>query len=107
MTGKELKALFKKDHNIGDYYKLRLFFGGQEIKDEQFLYQHNLKREYKIQVMKIPLFDVNSKSEKTDKKKEKEKEKDKKAKKKKKKKNKEGEKDEGSNQHHHHKSKDE
>ena len=106
MTGKELKALFKKDHNIGDNYKLRLFFGGQEIKDEQFLYQHNLKREYKIQVMKIPLFDVNSKSEKTDKKKEKEKEKDKKAKKKKKKKNKEGEKDEGSNQHHHHKRKD-
>ena len=50
MSGKELKELFKKEHNIGDNFNLRLFFGGMEIKDEHFLYQHHLKNGYKIQV---------------------------------------------------------
>ena len=43
ITGKELKELFKKEHNIGDNFNLRLFFGGMEIKDDHFLYQHHLK----------------------------------------------------------------
>ena len=74
MTGKELKELFKKEHNIGDNYNLRLFFGGMEIKDEHFLYQHHLKSGYKIQVMKLPKIDMNTKSEKSEKRKEKDKE---------------------------------
>ena len=93
MTGKELKELFKKEHNIGDNYNLRLFFGGMEIKDEHFLYQHHLKSGYKIQVMKLPKIDMNTKSEKSEKRKEKDKDKDKK-KSKKKKKNKKNENDE-------------
>ena len=33
-------------------YNLRLFFGGQEIKNNNFLYQYNIKKGFKIQVMK-------------------------------------------------------
>ena len=57
MTGKELKDLFKKEHEIGDNFNLRLFFGGMEITDDHSLYQHNLKNGYKIQVMKLPKID--------------------------------------------------
>ena len=95
MTGKELKDFFKKEHNIGDNFNLRLFFGGMEIKDDHYLYQHHLKNGFKIQVMKLPKFDQNTKSEKSTKKKDKDKDKKKeKEKKKKKKKNKEEENDE-------------
>lgn len=101
MTGKELKEFFKKEHNIGDNFNLRMFFQGVEIKDEHTLYQHNLKTGYKIQVMKLPKIEQNTKSEKSSKKKgkdkdkEKDKNKDKKNdKKKKKKKHKEEENDE-------------
>ena len=54
MTGKQLKEFFKKEHNVGDEFNLRLFFGGMEIKDDHFLYQHHLKNGFKIQVMKLP-----------------------------------------------------
>ena len=54
MTGKQLKDFFKKEHNVGDEFNLRLFFGGMEIKDDHFLYQHHLKNGFKIQVMKLP-----------------------------------------------------
>ena len=57
MTGKELKELFKKEHDIGDNFNLRLFFGGMEITDDHYLYQHNLKNGFKIQVMKLPKID--------------------------------------------------
>ena len=57
MTGKELKDLFKKEHEIGDNFNLRLFFGGMEITDDHSLYQHNLKNGFKIQVMKLPKID--------------------------------------------------
>ena len=100
MTGKELKELFKKEHNIGDNFNLRLFFGGMEIKDDNFLYQHHLKNGYKIQVMKLPKIEIETKNEKSENKKHK-----KKSKKKKKKKNKESEKEE--NDTHHDKDKDE
>ena len=60
MTGKELKELFRKEHNIGDNFNLRLFFGGMEITDDHFLYQHNLKNGFKIQVMKLQKIDSNS-----------------------------------------------
>ena len=60
MTGKELKDLFKKEHNIGDNFNLRLFFGGMEITDDHFLYQHNLKNGFKIQVMELPKIDSDN-----------------------------------------------
>ena len=95
MTGKELKELFRKEHNIGDNFNLRLFFGGMEIVDDHFLYQQKIKNGFKIQVMKLPRIDASS--SKHEKKKDKDKDKDKnkkKSKKKNKKKNKENENDE-------------
>ena len=55
ISGKELKRLYSEKIGISeDEYNLRLFFGGQEIKDSNFLYQYNLQKGFKIQVMKIP-----------------------------------------------------
>lgn len=34
-------------------FKLRLLFGGSELKDENFLYQYNIKDNYIIQILKI------------------------------------------------------
>ena len=65
MTGKELKDLFRKEHNIGNDFNLRLFFGGMEITDDHFLYQHNLKSGYKIQVMKLKKIDASSSNSET------------------------------------------
>jgi len=68
MTGKELKELYIKEHNIGNNFHLRLFFGGMEIQDNHYLYQHHLKNGYKIQVMKLPkITDGNTNSNKKDK----------------------------------------
>jgi len=94
MTGKELKEFFKKEHNIGDNFNLRLFFGGMEIKDDHFLYQHHLKNGYKIQVMKLPKIDSTPSQKDNNDKKGKKKVK---KKKKKSKKNKDEEKDEAKN----------
>ena len=52
-NGKKIKEIYKKETNTDDKYKLRLFFSGAEIKDDEFVYQYNLKDDYKIQVMKI------------------------------------------------------
>ena len=53
-TGKELKEIFAKKANVDlKKRKLRMFFGGNEIKDEHLLAQHNLDDEFKIQVMII------------------------------------------------------
>lgn len=57
MTGHELKEEFMKLAKISDDFKLRLFFSGNEIKDDQFLYQYNVAEGYKIQVMKLPNLD--------------------------------------------------
>jgi hypothetical protein len=65
MTGKELKEMFRKEKDIGDNFNLRLFFGGMEIKDEHFLYQHHLKNGFKIQIMKLPVIDSNSSASNT------------------------------------------
>ena len=40
-------------------FKIRLFYSGMEIKDNQFLYQHKIKKEYKIQIMKLPRIEDN------------------------------------------------
>ena len=52
-SGEELKKIFCEKNNISmDEYKIRMFFSGNEILNEHFLYQYNIKNDYKIQVMK-------------------------------------------------------
>lgn len=55
ITGKILKDLYIRKCNIGNGFKIRLFFSGNEITDEHFLYQYNLQDGFKVQVMKIPI----------------------------------------------------
>ena len=55
ISGEELKKNYCEKIGISpDDYNFRFFFGGQEIKANNFLYQYNLKKGYKIQVMKSP-----------------------------------------------------
>ena len=55
INGQELKKIYCEKIGIPfSDYNLRLFFGGQEIKDNNFLYQYNLQKGFKIQVMKSP-----------------------------------------------------
>ena len=37
-----------------DDYNIRMFFAGGEILNDHFVYQYNIKNDYKIQVMKTP-----------------------------------------------------
>ncbi len=53
ISGKDIKEQYfnRKKFNFDDFlYKIRLFFGGNEIHDNEFLYQHNIKNNYTIQV---------------------------------------------------------
>ena len=43
------------DHESIDICKLRIFFAGNEIKDEHKLFQHGLNNNFKLQIMKIEL----------------------------------------------------
>lgn len=54
ITGKMLKDLYIQKCNVESNFRIRLFFSGNEITDEHFLYQYNLQDGFKIQVMKIP-----------------------------------------------------
>ena len=55
ITGEELKKLFCKKNNISyDDFRIRMFFAGCEITNDHFLYQYNIKDEFKIQVMRVP-----------------------------------------------------
>ena len=55
VSGEELKKIFCEKNNISlDDYKIRMFFSGNEILNNHFLYQYNIKNDYKIQVMKTP-----------------------------------------------------
>ena len=78
LSGEELKKLFCKKNNISlDNYNIRMFFAGSEITNQHFLYQYNIKNDYKIQVMRVPKpKDENKKVPKEDKKKERESEED-------------------------------
>lgn len=51
-TGKELKELFAKSEGLEpfDNYSIRLFYTGQEIKDEHMLCYHNIIDNGKIQI---------------------------------------------------------
>ena len=54
ISGEELKKLYCKKVGISpNEYNVRLFFGGQEIKNNNFLYQYNIQKGFKIQVMKV------------------------------------------------------
>ena len=65
LSGEELKKLFCKKNNI------RMFFAGSEITNQHFLYQYNIKNDYKLQVMRVPKpKNENKKVQKEDKKRE-------------------------------------
>ena len=54
--GEKLKKVFREQTGTKETeYKLRLFFSGMEILDDEYIYQHKLEDGYKIQVMKIKL----------------------------------------------------
>ena len=54
--GEKLKKVFREQTGTKENeYKLRLFFSGMEILDDEYIYQHKLDDGYKIQVMKIKL----------------------------------------------------
>ena len=80
-SGKELKESFclKNQLSPNDYI-IRMFFAGMEITNEHFLYQYNIKNDFKIQVMKIPRpkTEVKKDEKNEEKKKEKNEEKEKK-----------------------------
>ena len=40
-----------------------MFFSGMEISNEHFLYQYNIKNDFKIQVMRVPRPKTNEKKE--------------------------------------------
>ena len=55
-TGKKIKEVFIEKTNMNkNEYKIRLFFSGMEIKDNDYIYQHKLDNNYKIQIMKLKL----------------------------------------------------
>ena len=74
MSGEELKKIFSEKNNISlNDFNIRMFFAGSEITNQHFLYQYNIKNDYKIQVMRVPKpKDENKKVPKEDKKKERE-----------------------------------
>ena len=55
ITGGELKKSFCAKNNISlDNFNIRMFFAGMEITNDHFLYQYNIKNDFKIQVMRVP-----------------------------------------------------
>ena len=53
--GETIKKVIREKLKIGDDYRIRLFFSGMEIKDDEFIYQHELEDNYKILIMRIKL----------------------------------------------------
>lgn len=55
MSGRELKEIFAKEENVLlDKYSIRLFYSGQEVKDDHLLYYHSsLDNNSKLQVICI------------------------------------------------------
>ena len=51
LSGKELKNIISKAQNLENNINIRLFEGGIEIKDGQFLYQHKLKDESRVHLV--------------------------------------------------------
>jgi len=64
ITGLVLKKLFCKKNNISfDDFNIRMFFSGMEISNDHFLYQYNIKNDFKIQVMRVPRPKTNGEKE--------------------------------------------
>jgi hypothetical protein len=56
MTGEDLKKFFLESSGINpEEYRIKLLFGGSEIKDEHYLYQHGLKNDYTVQISKVKI----------------------------------------------------
>ena len=53
ISGKDLKQVYINIKNIHNIKNIRLFFGGNEIKDNDLLYQHKIMNKYCIQVVVI------------------------------------------------------
>ena len=54
--GETIKKKFFEETKLNENeYKIRLFFSGMEIKDNDFIYQHKLEDNFKIQIMKIKI----------------------------------------------------
>ena len=52
--GETIKKYFIEKTNMNkNEYRVRLFFSGMEIKDNEFIYQHKLDDNFKIQVMRL------------------------------------------------------
>ena len=51
-SGADLKKVYKELRKYGEI-SLRMFFGGKEIKDNEFIYQHKIHNNYIIQVIKV------------------------------------------------------
>ena len=55
LSGEELKKLFCDKNNICfSDFNIRMFFAGSEITNNHFLYQYNIKNDYKLLVMRVP-----------------------------------------------------
>ena len=53
MSGEDLKKLYCEKNNISmEDYNIRMFFAGNEILNNHYLYQYKIHNGYKIQVMK-------------------------------------------------------
>ena len=62
MSGEELKKLYCEKNNISfDEYNIRMFFAGNEILNNHYLYQYKIRNGYKIQVMKSQKLTENEK----------------------------------------------
>ena len=62
MSGEDLKKLYCEKNNISsDEYNIRMFFAGNEILNNHYLYQYKIQNGYKIQVMKSRKIKENGK----------------------------------------------
>ena len=53
ISGRELKEMYVKEKNLpSENSKYRMFFGGNEIKDNEYIYQHKIDNDYIIQIIK-------------------------------------------------------
>jgi hypothetical protein len=52
----QLKLLFCAKNNIDpNKFKIRMLFGGVEMKDENYLYQYKMHDGYTVQILQIPI----------------------------------------------------